>query len=235
MKKILIILFLISSSLYAKVEKFYGIAIDKQTQKMLYQENHLVSYDMNGKVQSASTDYIDPQGNLLATLKSDFSKSISAPDHVFFDNKKKSYSRMKKKSDHFVLEREKKGKIKKKTINMSRKKNTLHVGSQGLHYYMTEEQNRLQELKTKKLKIRFILPGLLNYYTFKLNFDKTTPEGNYVFNLKIASWLLGLFTKQKMIITYNPQNRRMLSYSGVSNLSFDSGDLKTVDIKYYYE
>jgi hypothetical protein len=84
-----------------------------------------------------------------------------------------------------------------------------------------------------KLTLKFMIPGPLDVYEFKLKVFKVMDD-KVEFEVMINNWFLKLFApKLKMI--YELKSRRLLSYEGLSNLKGADGKLMKVEIKYDYK
>ena len=57
---------------------------DREKKKPVYTEKHTAIYK-NGKLQTSMNDYFDLEGNKIAELNSDYSKSLMMPTYLFRD------------------------------------------------------------------------------------------------------------------------------------------------------
>ena len=105
------------------------------------------------------------------------------------------------------------------------------VGGQGLHYYLVS--NFEDVLKKETLKLKFAIPGRLDVYDFYLKVRSKSPE-KVVFEVEIDNWFLKLFAP-KLKMVYDPIKKRLISYSGLSNIRTPGKEMMNVDIDYSYE
>jgi hypothetical protein len=199
--------------------------------KLVYTETHTITLD-NGKIKSSETVYTDPKGGILARLTNDYSKSISLPEHLMQDllHKNKHGLRYLQLTPVMFNQDEKEEEETKK-INPNDYKGKLLVGGQGLHYYLVS--NFEDVLKQETLKLKFAIPGRLDVYDFYLKVRSKSPE-KVIFEVEIDNWFLKLFAP-KLKMVYDPIKKRLISYSGLSNIRTPDKEMMNVDIDYSYE
>jgi hypothetical protein len=113
---------------------------------------------------------------------------------------------------------------------MTMKAEESFVGGQGLHYTMSA--NIRPFVERKNTVVKFLIPGNLDNYEFKVNFINESKK-EIVFEMVINNWLLSLFAP-KLVTKYDPTGEKLLYYSGPSNLKTDTGKLQNVVITYQY-
>jgi hypothetical protein len=210
---------------YGETQVYEGEALREG--KLVYREKHTVKME-DKNVLSSETIYTDPQGKVLATLRNNYSKSINVPEHEMDDvvHKMKFGIRYKNNApEMYLLENDQE---KLKPFQTSGKK--LWVGGQGLHYYLV--QNMEEVLKNGKLDLKFIIPGKLDSYDFYLKVSKRSGD-NVEFDVEIDNWFLRLFAP-RLKLFYNIKSRRLIRYTGLSNIQTEKKDMMSVDIKYRY-
>lgn len=206
---------------------------------LVYREKHDALFSKEGAVLEVTTDYLLPDGEKIGTLYSDFKKQLATPEHIFKDLRDGSSYGLEIKDEKYILWRQEKGKDKKnpqpreeKEINRSDfSKDTLIVTSQGLHYYIVANLDRLKEKKESAIK--YLIPGKLDYYSFTLKLTKETDDALY-FTVGIDSFVLRMFMSD-IDLKYNKKDRHLISYSGLSNLSDADGKPMSVNLEYTYE
>ena len=208
---------------------YYGKAQDEKG-KVSYLEKHTAEFDKNGDIFKAETDYTRESGEVFGKLKSDFSKSVTAPTYTFEDLRDGSSHGMSFDGQKYVLWMA--GKDGKRTEKEFLKdyfdKDALVVGCQGLHYYLVKNLDSLRE--RKEVRLKYLIPGKLDYYTFILSFEK---EDEKFVNLKVK--VQNLFLRafvSSLQLKYSKEDRRLVSYSGLSNIPTDSGGIQNVQIAY---
>lgn len=226
-----LITFLISTSVKAQSElKFEALAMVKG--HLVYIEKHQVTFDAMQKPVSAKTEYIDPLQTVIATMETQFKNSISAPDHVFKDMRSEHIHGIRYTKKNTVLYYSDKGageKSKKFPREFDRK--YLAVGGQGLFYYLRE--NFLEVQNSKKIRLKFLIPGRLDVYDFELEL-KSQKDGVAHIELHIKNWILRIFAP-KLDVYYDIDKKRLVSYEGLSNITDEKGHTQVVKITYKYE
>lgn len=222
-------LILIQQLSYAETLSYRGEA--KVKGKIVYKEMHIVTYE-NGILKFSDTIYSDPQGATLARLSNDYSKSISLPEHLMQDvlHKNKHGLRYLKESP-IMFNQDENSKEESKKIDLSDYKGKLVVGGQGLHYYLVKNFEEI--LKKKTLKLKFVIPGRLDAYDFYLKIVGQS-ENKIFIEVEIDNWFLKLFAP-KLKMTYDLGKKRLLNYSGLSNIRNPDKEIMNVDIEYFYE
>lgn len=213
----------------AKVETVLGKATKKEA--LVYTEDHTTRFDSTGRVLESSTSYKDPSGKLIAEIRSDFTKSLSAPAHDFKDLRFNQRYGIRYVGEKLVMYSQD-GEDQEQTKDVEAQgKGALLVGCQGLAYYFREH---LEELKTsKKVPIHFLIPGKLETYNFELVYQNTDKDGIAVFEIHIKNWFLRVFAP-KLVLQYDTLKNRLVTYEGLSNLYDDKKEMQNVDIKYTY-
>jgi hypothetical protein len=199
--------------------------------KLVYRELHTVVLD-KGNVRSSETVYTDPRGNVLARLTNDYSKSVNLPEHLMLDTIHKNKHGLRYIKDTPVMfNQDEKDDEETKKINVNDYKGKLVVGGQGLHYYIVSNFEEI--LKKGNLKLKFVIPGRLDAYDFYLKV-LTKSQNKVVFEVEIDNWFLKLFAPRLKMV-YDPITKRLISYSGLSNIRTPDKEIMSVDIEYSYE
>ncbi len=228
----LLLLFLgICSSAWAqKHELFKGEA--KENGKLVYIENHDVTFDEAGKATEAKTTYVDPNGKILGILSSDFRKSMSMPEHLFLDERTKGKYGIRRSGGKIILFNQDFGKEEETTeIADEENKDRIQVGCQGFNYFL---KGKLDEIiKIKDLPVLFMVPGDLSTYKFLLEFVRENLDQTVEFKVKIENWLLRMFAPQ-LEFRYDRKIDRIVWYRGISNIKNERGKVMNVTIDYKF-
>lgn len=222
-------LFSISLKAQQTIE-FKGIA--KIKNEISYVEKHKLQMNKDGEVLIADTTYESSDGKLLAKMSSDFSSSLTAPAHFIENLIDGNRHGIRYENSELVLFNQDKDK-KEETKKVSQKnKDIKFVGCQGLNYFIL--QNLDDVIAKKKIKVRFLIPGLLDYYDFELEYKKQDDSGNVDFELHADSFFIRLFAPT-FYLTYNKNTKRLISFDGLSNIKDPkSNKLQVVKINYEY-
>ena len=220
----------LSGPAYAeKVETLQGKAF--KGSNLVYTEDHTSRFTDQGRVLEASTIYKDPSGKTIAEIRSDFSKSLSAPAHDFKDLRFKQRYGIRYEGDKVIMYVQEGEESEQTKVVPVDDKRALLVGCQGLAYYF---RDNLEDLKKSKLvPILFLIPGKLETYNFELVYKNTDANGLAIFEIHIKNWLLRLFAP-KLTLHYDTIKSRLLKYEGLSNLYDDKKQMQNVKIDYIY-
>lgn len=230
--KIITIYFIFSLNCYAeKHEYFTGIA--KIEGKIVYEEKHDVTLDKSGNVIEASTVYSDLKGTTLGTLKSDFRKSLSLPEHIFIDTRTQGKYGIRRLADNKIemfnqdFNKSEQTKLLTDTDDLSR----VLIGCQGFNYFLKDEIDNLKRIKT--LPVLFMIPGDLSTYKFILELIEENSEQILYFKVKIENWFLRAFAPE-LEFKYDRKIHHIIWYKGISNIKNDSGKNQKVEIDYKF-
>ena len=200
--------------------KILAYARSPVSQDILYKEQHHILLK-NGELFQTQTRYLDQHEKIIAQLVSDYSLNLKCPNYFFEDFRLKYNEGVKSVGELYLIFH------KGKTKEMRRSKKDFFCG-QGWHYYF---MSHLQEIMKKTAKIKLILPGKFDYFTFKMSLV-SQKQGVASFNLRLNSFLLRMFAPS-MKLKYNLKSKRLQSYQGPSNLLDQEG--KRPDVLICYE
>jgi hypothetical protein len=232
MKKILFSFILFSTmSMNARgdiIKKYQGIA--KIESKIVYTENHTLTYDDKNLLKQAKTEYYSADNKLLAILVSDFTKSLSSPDYEMTYITNGNKEGLRRTGDQIILFDHVAGKNERiKGIEEKKAQEKILMAGQGFNYYLIDN---LEEIKAKKiLPIRLLIPGKLDYYDFRVKFLDEDKTGNMNFELSVDSWVLRMIAPT-LYVKYNKNEKRIVWYKGLSNIPDEKGKTQTVEINY---
>lgn len=227
---ILYLLFLNPKVHAESVESFTGTA--KENGIVVYTEKHEVTRDKNNSVLKAKTTYLSPDGKVLATLESDFTQSLSLPDHTFFDERTKGKYGIRRDGNDIVLFNQDDGKNEQTaTLKSEQDKDRIQVGCQGFNYFLKGRIDELQKIRSQP--VLFMVPGDLSTYRFRLDFVQQNSDNTVDFKVKIENWFLRAFAPE-LEFRYDPKKERIIWYKGLSNIKNNAGKTMNVVIDYQY-
>lgn len=219
----------ISADAKKQVVEFQGEAKNSK-EEVVYSEKHKAIFEKD-RVQESTTLYYSPAGDLISELKSDYSKNIYLPDYTFKDFRSGMYHEVKLEDGKLkVLVKQSKDAAEEKeefkvTENM--------ISGQGFHYFIREHLDGFVEKKDKDVK--FVMPGLLDYFSFNIWSDRKPSSNDPIVHLKMSvnSVFLKLFVST-VKMQYDRVKKHLLSYDGISNLVATDGKNQNVVITYKY-
>ena len=209
----------------AAEDVYLGEARDKSG-ALFYTEKHVVS-SSNGKTTGSLTEYKGPDGAVIATMRSDYSRSVAMPTYVFEDLRRDYREGLRWQDGEYVIFRQD-GSAPEKTGRLENQNRVFSC--QGWHYYLV---NNLDLLEKDNIILNLILPSELRPFPFvvaRLGSDDSRVSAE----LRLKHWLFRYFAP-KLRLVYDKKNRRLLEYQGVSNILNKNGDSQEVTIHYTYQ
>ncbi len=203
---------------------YQGEARDKAG-ALAYTEEHVVSYS-DGQISTSLTRYKAPDGALIATLRSDYSRSLVMPTYLFEDLRRDYREGLRWQDGGHVIFHQESGAPEKSS---RLEKQDLIFSCQGWHYYLVDN---LRLLEKERLTLNLILPSELRSLPFvlkKLESDSTSISAK----LSLKHWLFGFFAPE-MRLVYDKNKQRLLEFRGVSNILSQEGKRQEVTIHYSY-
>lgn len=182
-----------------------GSAYDRETGHLLYVEHHFCPESR----QSCMVQYRDSYGELIAQKKLDYSLNPYAPKLTLTDYRR----------DYQVQ------------VAQSGSENL--VVDAGFDNYV---RSIWEELDTgKPVRFPFLVAGFdkpFNMRATRVNPQACSPE-ELCLEIKLDSWLLGMLASP-IQLSYVRESRKLLRFSGVSNLKGTNGETLVVDIHYVH-
>ncbi len=199
-----------------KVERFYGYAYDLDTNKYLYTEVHAQRYQGDRWLGGTMT-YFAPNGTEIGKKVLDFSQDPFIPLYRL-DVKNIHYSEgiSKITADKVYMFKQNAGDASPQQASVDRKKNM--AADSGFDNLI--KAHFAQLLAGKALEFPLAVAGELDYYNFKISRLKDgTFEGKKAVRFKVElDSLLRLIAGKPLILSYDPDSKKLLEYRGISNL-----------------
>lgn len=192
---------------------------------LVYTEHHLVSY-VDGKMIGSVTEYRAPDGELIANMRSDYSRSLAMPTYVFEDLKRNYREGLCWQDGTYVIFH-RDGNEPEKTSKLF--SDSRVFSCQGWHYYLI---NNLDLLETDNIILNLVLPSELRPFPFVVK-KLVSDESRVSAELSLRHWLFRHFAP-KLRLEYDKQKRRLVEFQGVSNILNQAGDRQEVTIRYKY-
>ena len=222
--QLLLALALLTVAVQAKDTPYLGEARDEQG-RLVYTERHTVRSGAPG-IADSLTEYLAPDGTLIATLRSDYSRSVALPTYVFEDLRRNYREGLRWQDGRYVVFHQT-GSAPEKTAPLRRERDVFSC--QGWHYYLVDN---LDLLAQEKIALNLVLPSELGAFPFAVR-TLTADASRVSAELKLTHWLFRYFAP-KMRLEYDRENRRLREFHGVSNILSQSGERQTVTIRYTY-
>ncbi|MFA5939054.1 MAG: hypothetical protein WC809_06835 [Sinimarinibacterium sp.] len=216
----------------AGTERFYGYAFDLKTDRHLYTEVHEQRID-NGRWVGGSIRYYWPDGRPMGVKSLDFTDDPYVPVYRL-DLPEQGYTEaITAVRDSIQLERRDNAGAKVESATV--KHEGPMCADSGFHSMIVSSFDTL--LSGKTMNFRLVAAGSLDAFRFRARrIDDTQFEGKPAvrFYVEPDSFLRLLVDPLEMV--YDPQQRRLLEYRGVSNIRDPkTGDLFVTRIAYYSE
>lgn len=205
-------------------EIYRAKAYKEGTKEVLYYEYHEAKFDKNNRIVTSATEYLDDKDKLLATLDSDYTKSLTMPTYLFADYRRGTSEGLKfKDENYYIFSIDTTGQVEEKKLE-----ETEGIFScQGWHYYIVKN---LATLKSKPLDLKLIFPAKMDYYAFELKETEDT-QSLLKLRLEFSNWFLSIFAPH-LDLVYDKKSAKIISYTGPSNLLDAKGKIQYVDVIY---
>lgn len=194
-------------------------------QKIIYVEDQVLKKNDRGECLFIKTTYSRPNGEIIATLTSDFSNDLFIPESEFIDfrfkQKQLVHLNLQTKEITLKLVDLKTGVIKEKTI----KQVDGMVSGQGFNNYI------LNHFNEQSADIKFIVTSKLDYFNFKLNALPGDSPDERKFVLKLSNWFLRALV-DKMTVDYRIKDKVLLRFSGLTNVETDDHNSQVLSVNF---
>ena len=197
-----------------EVQRFYGYAYDLASGKYLYTEVYHEEIDQ-GHWTGGHTSYYDADGKRLGEKTLSFASDPYVPLYTL-SLPGVGYAEGISKVGPGGVEMFKESREGGRQIGTVPKLQEMAADS-GFHSYLYQHMPELVAGKT--LKFQFAVAGQLESYSFRARKTGDTQfEGKPAIQLKVDPDSLLRYLVDPLILTYDPQSRRLLEYRGISNV-----------------
>lgn len=208
----------------AEEDVYIGEAKDEKG-ALVYTEKHQMT-SVDGKMIGSVTEYRASDGELIATMKSDYSRSLAMPTYVFEDLKRNYREGLRWQDGVYVIFHQD-GRAPERTSLLASGSGVFSC--QGWHYRLI---NNLGLLERDNITLNLVLPSELRPFPFVVK--KLASDGSRVSaELSLNHWLFR-YIAPKLRLEYDKQKRRLVEFHGVSNILNEAGDRQVVTIRYNY-
>ncbi len=207
----------------SEVHYFRGNAVDLNTGKFLYSENH-AEYRSSGKHTHSIVTYRDKQGKVFARKRISFTKNTNRPDFRMEDLRDgylEGATSLGSGRHQFFKRSGKDEELQKEVVTMA----SPGVIDGGFDYYVRENFDALAAGQART--VNFGVSARFTYFSFVISKVRDTKvRGRDAVRFKLApqNFILRQLI-DPLYITYDREARRLLEYSGYTNIDdgTDSG------------
>ena len=226
-KHLLILLLFFNLKIYGATPTTVKIlkanAYKDNTSLLVYKEIHTLNFLQNN-IHTSKTEYYNQKNDNFAEMISDYSQNTKVPTYIFKDFRTDYTEGIKVIGKKYFMFR--KIKNSQEEIKEIQLKESYFAG-QAWHYYIIKNLNKVD---FNNFTMKLILPGRLDVYSFQ--FKKTSHEKNILkIKLEFKSWFLRLFASH-FNLSYDTENKKILSFNGISNIQDNNGKTQNVTIIY---
>lgn len=212
---------LFTSTAWATPVVFIGNATDLKTGELLYREIHTLELDEFKTPIRESVEYVSASGVVLGEKQIDY-QNLSAPDYsASFLNFE--FPETVDNNDQGVF-------VSRGGEKLLSKPDDQFAIDGGFHYFIQENFSTL--LAGTSIDFDFLSAGRKSFIPLRI-----TPEplsGNTLkLSLSLQNFFLARIVKP-IELEYNAETRKLLRYSGLTNVPNESGKLFTAQIDYIY-
>lgn len=195
---------------------FRGYAYDLDSNRFLYTEVHRPRIDGDRWV-GGTIDYYAPDGTQIGHKTLDFSQDPYVPLYRLTLSSGGGYMEGITAIGPKTLSMEKQGYGETKVRTATIQRHDPVVADSGFHSFLRDRFPELLEGKT--VRFTFAVSGNLDQFRFRaVRLADTTFEGQPAVLLRVEPDTLLRLLADPLFITYEPKQRKMLEYRGVSNL-----------------
>ncbi|MBJ7450258.1 MAG: hypothetical protein JHC93_07880 [Parachlamydiales bacterium] len=193
----------------------------------MYVEKHEQTF-IDGRISKGVTRFIDPFGNDIAILTSDF-KLAATPDYEMNNFRRGKIDRVQIKNDlvEIGIKSSKHSEFTVKTIPLE--KNA--VFADGLIFYLFDHVQTL--LKKRTLHARVLSSARARFFDVTAKFSKLE-NGVMSINIVVPNIFLRILVPRTQIYL-DVNSKRILKYSGLAPIRDEKAHLQHVVIDYHYK
>ncbi|GAB3484080.1 hypothetical protein [Marinomonas epiphytica] len=202
-----------------------GLAYDIDTGELLYKESY---YELG--LNRFDVLYRDDEGKLFARKQLDFSRSATTPKMTQINELANEKIEVEVVDNQVRINYTSKGKPKEAMLPLT----PGTVIDAGFDAMLKKHWQNL--LLGGTLEVDFLVPSRLNSYGFKLKQKdclEAINNSSACFSLTANSWLIRLAV-DPIVLTYDLVFKRLIRFTGRSNISNEQGEYLNVDIYYQY-
>lgn len=196
--------------------------------KLVYIEKHSPRINKDGQYTSLRTEYFYPNSKKrFAEIISTFTKNNFLPDVYFYDERSETEEEIlyNKELNNLNITRIRDNKKEETKIDI--KNPAIH--GQGFHNFLL---TNFDSIRKNKMTINIAVTARSDYYQFNIEKHKENDR-----EIEFIVYPKNIFLRQivkNIKMKYSLADKKLLKYSGPSNLSDEFGNGQDVDIQYKY-
>lgn len=237
MKTILVVLLGILSlqSFSQETIHFQGEARNDKGE-MVYREYHELITNNAGLAAQVTTYYTKPDSKKpFAKLVSVFDQNNNSVPRTLYEDERFNHKEEVSFENNGQTMLIRQTDLKRDRSKESRLKVTEEmVHGQGYHNFILANFDTFKPGRT--LELDFVVPSRMTSYTFELTALGVTKKNPDMvgYQLDIKNWFLRMFA-DKIVVEYDVQTRRLMSYTGLTNIQDDKGQSQTLAVTFNYD
>ena len=206
-----------------------GTAYDRESGKLLYTEQHAFEYGPQGAPARDTVRYLRPDGSEIGRKVLDFRPSLYVPTFLTTLDNTGYQEGMRREDGRLAMLRRKDGDAQMESKSVDPE--DCDAADAGFHPYVQANFDKV--LADETVRFRFCAPGSLASVKFRAErIDDAVIDGFEVVRVRVEvdsflSWFV-----DPLVLSYNPQNRDLVQYEGISNVRNDEGKAYDVRITY---
>ena len=204
-----------------------GSAYSLETGALLYRETHqAVSKD------TYKVEYSEPNGRIFANKTIDFSQSRITPSFSQVNKRNGEKISVTQSGDQLQVSYQENtdAQVEKDSVKLA----PGMVVDAGFDGFVKQYWDTL--ISGKEMDIEYLVPSRQSTFSFRVSQITCvdgTKEGAICFALKPVSWFVRMAV-DPIMVAYDPEDKRLLRFTGRANICDEKGKYQTVDIQYHY-
>lgn len=196
----------------AETFRFYGYAFDLESNRYLYTEVHEQNI-VDGRWLSGTIRYFDPEGKLIGEKPLDFGANPYVPVFRLSLPGQNYAEGIREVGDRATLFRSRDGKAEEKQLKVSEQM----AADSGFHTLLRDNFERLMAGENARFKL--LVAGNLDAFSFRARkVGDTEVDGERAVHLRVEPDSLLRLLVDPLELFYEPGERRLLEYRGISNI-----------------
>lgn len=197
-----------------QAEVVVGFARDAASQRFLYTEVHDFNRAADGRVQTATSRYYDPQGREVARKSLDYRANRLIPLYKLEMPAQRYVEGISSNADPVVVFKQDQGKEERKSLA---REAGLEAADSGFNHLLMDQLPQL--LKGETVSFKLIVAGNTDRYRFRARkAGELTVEQEAAVRLRVEPDSLLRLLVDPIELVYDTKGTRLISYKGVSNI-----------------